>query len=295
LRWALDFINSDDPDTKIIIEPDLKFDYIMTRNFSIPVDRQKVLANGTVNPNDADLILDSLSFRIPSVLMKGQWIALEIIAANNWERPIYWTSIRHSGTMGLDDYMQLDGITYRLVPIRTPSNSVINTGRIDSDILYDRLMNTFRWKGVNDPNVWLCSYHLRTLSVVRARHVYTRLAMQLLAEDKPKRALEVLNRGLELFPASKIPRDIFSLFQAEALYQAEMTEHANTELFNYAEQLLNEIHYFYSLPQKFFESVQYNVELNIELLARIMDISELYGQEHISEFIRESFEVGTIN
>ena len=291
LRWALDFINSDDPHTKFIIDdPHMEIDYIMTRNFSIPVDRQKVLENGTVNPADADLIVDSLVFRIPSILTKGQWIALEIIAENNWERPIYWTSVRHSGTLGLDDFMQLDGITYRLVPIKTPSDNIINTGRIDTDILYDRLMNTFRWQGINDPNVWLCNYHLRTLSIVRARHAYTRLAMQLLVEDKPERAVEVLNRSLELFPAPKVPHDFFSLLQAEALYQAGMTERANTELFNYAEQLLNEIHYFYSLPQRFFESVQYNAGMNVELLAQIMDISESYGQEHISEHIRRSFE-----
>jgi len=114
--------------------------------------------------------------------------------------------------------------------------------------------------------------------------------MQLLAENKPERATEVLNRSLELFPASKVPHDFFSLLQAEALYQAEMTECANTELFNYAWQLLNEIHYFYSLPQKFFRLVHYNSELNVELLAQIMNISESYGQEHISEFIRRSFE-----
>jgi len=287
LRWALDFINSDDPQTKFAIAPDLELDFIMSRNFSIPVDRQKVLENGTVNPNDADLIIDTLSFRVPSILTKYQWIVLEIIAANNWERPIYWTSNRHSGTFGLDDYLQLDGIAYRLVPVKTPSN---HFGRIDTDILYDRLMNTFQWRGVNDPNVWLCNQHLRTLSIVQARHTYTRLAMQLLSEDKPERAAEVLSRSLELFPASKVPYDFFSLLQAEALYQAGMTERANTELFNYTKQLLSEIHYFYSLPPKFFEAVQYDAELNVELLARIMDISESYGQEYISEYIRKSFE-----
>jgi hypothetical protein len=291
LQQALDFIDSDDPRTKLVPEPGMELDYIMSRNFSIPVDRQKVLANGTVKSKDAALVLDSLPFRIPSsVLMKEQWVVLEIIAANNWERPVYWTSCKHSGTVGLDDYLQLEGTAYRLVPIRTPAENSLNVGRVDSDILYDRLMNTFRWNGINDPEVWLDSHHLRTLTVVRARYLYTRLAMQLLAEDKNDRAGEVLNRALELFPPSRVPYDFYSLLQAEALYQAEMTDRANTELTGYADRLLSELDYFYSLSPVFFESVQQNAELNVDLLRRIMDISGSYGQGQIGEHIEQSLE-----
>jgi hypothetical protein len=190
--------------------------------------------------------------------------------------------------VGLDDYLQLEGMAYRLVQVRTPAENILNTGRIDSEILYDRLMNTFQWNGINDPEVWLDSYHLRTLSTVRARYLYMRLAMQLLAEDRKDRAEEALNRGLDLFPASRVPYDFYSLLQAEALYQAEMTDRANTELTGFADQLLSELHYFYSLSPVFFESVQQKAELNVELLRRIMDISAAYRQEQIGEHIEQS-------
>jgi hypothetical protein len=291
LQYALDFINNDDPRTKFIPDPGVELDYFMSRNFSLPVDKQKVLSNGTVKPNDAALALDTLPFRISSSeITKDQWIVLEILAANNWERPIYWTSCGHSGTVGLEDYLQLEGMAYRLTPIKTPAGSILEVGRIDPDILYDRLMNTFRWEGINNPKVWLDNQNLRTLSVVRARHMYTRLAEQLIAEGNTERAARVLNRALELFPASRVPYDYFSLLQADALYQAEMTDQANTELTAYADQLLSELDYFYSLSPVFFETVQQNSELNVELLRRIMDISGAYGQEQIGEYIQQSLE-----
>lgn len=291
LRQALDFIDSDDPRTRLIPEEGIELDYIMSRNFSIPVEKQKVLANGTVKQKDAALILDSLPFRISSShITKEQWMALEIIAANNWERPVYWTACKHSGTAGLDDYLQLDGAAYRLVPLKTPAESILDVGRIDSDILYERLMNIFRWQGVNDPAVWLDSQHIRSLLTVKARYMYTRLALQLLAENDKDRAAEVLNRALELFPASKVPYDFYSLLQAEALYQAEMTDIANTELMGYANQLLGELDYFYSLSPVFFKSVSQKSELNVELLRRIMDISDTYGQKHIGEHIEQTLE-----
>jgi len=290
LQQALDFIGSDEPHTKLPYEPGVELDYFMTRNFSLPVDQQKVLANGTVQYKDTELILDTLPFRVPSVLMKGEWMVLEIIAANNWERPVYWTSCKHSGTVGLDNYLQLEGTAYRLVPIKTPADNILNVGRIDSDILYDRLMNTFRWEGINDPNVWLDSQHIRTLSVIRARHVYTRLAMQLMSEGKNDSAAEVLHRALELFPASRVPYDFYSLFQAEVLYQAEMIDQANVELIGYADQLISELKYFYLLSPALFESVQQKSEINIELLQRIMLISETYGQQQIGVYIQQKFE-----
>jgi len=274
IEKALDFIFSDDPRTKIIPEPDVELDYIMTRNFFLPVNGQ-----------------DTLFFRIPSsALTKDQLLTLEIIVANNWERPICWTSCKHGGTVGLDDYLQLEGTVYHLVPIKTSSESILDVGRIDSDILYNRLMNIFRWEGVNNPKTWLDSQHQRTLSIVRARHIYTRLATQLMIEGDEKRAVEVLTRALELFPASKVPYDFYSLYQAEAMYLAKMTEQANVELTTYARQLMSEIDYFYSLPPVFFASVEQKAEINVSLLMRIMDISEKYGQNHISEFIQQKFE-----
>ncbi len=291
LRQAWDFINSDDKRTKIIPEPGLELDYLPTRNLSIPVDKRKVLSNGTVRQKDADKIEDSLIFRIPSSLItKDQWMVLEIIAANNWERPIYWTSCNHSGTVGLDNYLQQDGIAYRLVPIRTPSDETIMTGRVDSEILYERLMNVFRWDGINDPDVWLDNQHLRTLSIVRARHLYTRLALQLIEEGQKERAVEALDRCAALFPYPHVPPDYFLLLQADALYRAEQTERADKVLTDYADYCMDELHYYYSLPEEFFESVQSKANMDANLLKEITRISDMHGRDRIGAYIEQRLE-----
>jgi hypothetical protein len=291
LQIALDFIGSDDPRTKFPLESGAALDYIMTRNFAMEVHRQNCLENGTVEPENAATMLDTLHFRLPGQLItKEQWMVLEIIAANQWQRPICWTAVKHGGTVGLDDYLQQEGSVYRLVPFRTPSDNILAVGRMCSDAQYNRLMNVFRWEGVNNPDVWLGEDHLRTLSVVRARYMYTRLAMQLVAEGKKEKAEAVLLRALTLFPSHRVPPDFFSLLQSEALYQAEMTAIANDELTEYADRLLAELNYFYTLPNDFYESVERDAELNIELLRKIMDISGTYGQKQIGKHIEDSLE-----
>lgn len=291
LQDALNFIDSDDPKSKFRPEPGLELDYFFTKNFALPVDKQKVLSTGTVKPENAGMIEDTIAFRINSyAITKDQWMVLEIIAANNWDRPIYWTACNHSGTVGLDNYLQLEGCVYRLVPVETPAASSLNTGRIDSDILYGRLINTFRWDGINDPDVWIDSHNIRTFSVIRARHLYTRLALQLLAEEKTSQAVEVLDRCMEIFPASQVPHDYYSLIMAEALYKARQTDKANKVITEFADRCMDEIKYFYSLPPKSFQSVKNQTEMNEALLGEMIRISDAYDQKQIGTHIEQELE-----
>ncbi|MDR1866360.1 MAG: DUF2723 domain-containing protein [Bacteroidales bacterium] len=291
LRQALDFIGSDDPSSRITLEPGVFMDYCETKNFSLKVDKRKVLNNGTVKPELAGEIPETVPFRIgSSFLTKEQWMVLEIIAANNWERPVYWTSCRHGGTVGLDDYLQLEGAAYRLTPVKTPAADVLSTGRIDADTLYHRLMNVFRWGRFEQPGAWIDNQNIRTLNIIRARHLYTRLALQLLEEDRQEQAVETLHRALTLFPPEKLPCDYYSLLQAEALYLAGQTEKANDLLYGFADYCLDELHYFYSLPEVFFEHLSQTSKTNEALLGEITRVAKAFGQDAINDHIRRRLE-----
>jgi hypothetical protein len=289
LQQALDFIDSDDPPTRFHPTPGITMDYYTGKNFSLQVNRQQILAD--LPAGYAGEIPEEIYFRIPSsVITKDQWMVLEIIAANNWERPIYWTACNHEGTVGLDDYLQLDGTAYRLVPFKTDSRNEFFTGRIDSGILYHRLMNEFHWGRFERPGAWIDRQSARSMGVVRARHLYTRLALQLIAENQRERAVEVLDRALALFPPDRLPYDYYSLFQADALYLAGQTDKANAVLSGFARQCLDELRYFYLLPPVFFESVSREAKMAETLLAEIMRIATANRQEHINEMIQKRLE-----
>ncbi|MDR0714952.1 MAG: DUF2723 domain-containing protein [Bacteroidales bacterium] len=289
LQQALEFIDSDDPQTRFHPEPGIALDYYTGKNFSLHVNRQRIL-DGMPAENAED-IPEEIYFRIgSSVITKEQWIVLEIIAANEWKRPIYWTACNHSGTVGLDDYLQLDGTAYRLTPFKTDGSDEFLTGRIDSEILYDRLMNVFRWGRFERPDAWIDCQSVRSINVVRARHLYTRLALQLMEENRTDRAVEALEKALNLFPPDKLPYDYYSLFQAEALYLAGQTDKANGVLAGFVGQCMDELRYFYSLPPVFFESVERESKMNEALLAEIMRIATDNGQEHINQMIQNRLE-----
>ena len=197
-------------------------------SFSLPVDKAKVLANGTVSPKDSALVVDRLEWNVgkPGVtpLAKAYIVMMDILATNNWERPIYYASTTGSEAyLGLEDYFQLEGFAYRLVPIKTSRSN--ETGRINSEILYNNLMNVFNdhsredllnhpdapkhdaypyaWGGLNDTRVYHSEDNTRLISLVR--RLYNRLGNQLLAEGDVEKAEQAFDQGNKVLPNEVFP------------------------------------------------------------------------------------------
>ncbi len=101
IKDILDFALSDLPEAKITSSSGEKFNFIPTRSFRIPVDSSLVLANGTVRPEDRDKIVSSIDWRFTRNSMgKSELAVLDILAHNNWKRPVYFASLGHEGTLG---------------------------------------------------------------------------------------------------------------------------------------------------------------------------------------------------
>lgn len=278
----LEFIASDHAATKVNTSSNKKFDYTPTRSFYIPVDKEKVVANGTVKPQDANLIENELVGRFSgSRITKSDLIAFDIITNNNWERPIYFVSFGHSGMLGLDNYLQLDGFAYRLVPIKTESR--YDKGRIDSDILYKKLMEEFKWGGMNEDNVYLDNFHLRTLSVVRLRMRFAQLANQLIEEGKSDKAELVLDKAIELTPHKKVPYDYFVIPIAESYYRINQFDKANAILTEYQNILIRNLDYYLSMDNKFKLLAEETIGQNLEILMRLGQLANQFNQAEIAE------------
>jgi len=201
--------------------------YIPTRTIRIPVDSAKVLANGTVKPEDADKIVPYIDINLKgSWIMKNQLLVLDILAHNDWDRPIYFVTGQTDDALGLEEYFQLEGLAYRLVPIKGVNKSWFEYGSIDTDILYENMMNRFSWLSANDPDVYIDYYHNRTLLVIRARLNHARLAQALVAEGDTARAVQVIDRCLELFPVSNVDYDYYFGDIISACFASGMKEKA---------------------------------------------------------------------
>ena len=225
-KEVIDFINSGSDVSKLKLYGEDIY-YIPTRTIRIPVDSAAVIANGTVKPEDADKIVPYIDIKLKgSWIMKSQLMVIDMLANNNWKRPIYFVAGYHNDALGLEEYFQLEGLAYRLVPVKSVNKSWFDYGRIDKDIMYENMMNRFVWGGASDPDVYIDYYHKRTLTVIRARLNYARLASALAAAGEKDKANAVLDTCMSTFPVSKLGYDIYFADIISAYFKAGNKETA---------------------------------------------------------------------
>jgi len=278
-----DFVLSDLPDAKIASSSGEKFNFVPTRSFSIPVDTSVVLANGTVRPEDRDKIVTSVEWRFPRNSMgKSELAVLDILAHNNWKRPVYFASLGHEGTLGLEDYMQLEGFAYRLVPIFTHSAGRYEAGRVDAGHLYDNLMNKFSYGRMEDPDVYLDDFHVRTTSIIRLRTRFVQLATELVRLGDTARANRVLDRCIELTPDSKIPYDHTIIQISSLYYQCNQFEKANALVKKLAEKCDGKLNYYLDQKEAFISSINDQIVYNFQILQNLQMTTKNYNQTPLS-------------
>ncbi|MEE3034417.1 MAG: DUF2723 domain-containing protein [Bacteroidota bacterium] len=226
VRWDIknfvDWIGSDHPRTKyksLILQMGedpsrlplntQEMVYYPTNKIRLSVNKANVLKSGVVKPKDADLIVPFIDIDLPkSGITKNQMMMLDILANNNWERPIYFTggSYSESEYIWMKDYLQLDGLVYKLVPIKTslnPNNPYL-MGRVDSDLMYDIVM---KWDWGNSESDLIYHDPETRKNSISFRSNMARLAEKLLDEGKNIKAKKIIDLATD-----KMPLDYFGYY-----------------------------------------------------------------------------------
>ncbi len=288
LSSAMLFAGRDDDNAKVEVASGEKYNYFPSKNLFIRTDRKKMIENGIVRPEDEKMIADSVLFAIDkSYLTKSELAVLNIIAANNWERPICFNhSLLYSGSMFFRDWLQFDGLTYRLIPIRTPGDDE-NTGRIDTGSLYETVMKKYTWGNVNSPDVYLDSYNKHEIMLMQARFIFTRLAKALNDEGKPKQAEEVLDRLSDIFPDHKIPLTFDSFPAVEQYYRAGAFKKGTEVALTLTGNSIETLEYYLSLPEELYNSVEDEKNREIEMLRSLSSLAAQYGQVETEKTVNQ--------
>lgn len=179
------------------------------------VNKDNVLNSGVVKKENENLIVDYIDIDLPkSGLYKNQILMLDILSKNDWERPIYFTggSYKDSEYLWMKDYLQLDGLVYKLVPIETPLNpeNPYQMGRIDANTMYE-IVKKWEWGNSESDKI----YHdpeTRKNSITFRSNLH-RLAEEFISLGDNYKALEILNLSFE-----KLPIEYFGYYSLSEPY-----------------------------------------------------------------------------
>jgi len=285
VKQAVDFMLSDNPSTKMNspFERNQTIDFFPSRNLFLPVDRDAVERNAVVRPERMDMVVDTMRWRIPTnyVFKDGQFL-MDLMAHNNWERPVYFAITVSTDTyQNLDKFFQIEGLVYRIVPIEVQQVGG-RYGNVDSEILYDNLMNNFQYRSLADPTVYINENSTRIIS--NYRNIFGRLARTLNEEGKHDMAIKALDRCMEVVPPATVPFNFFALSLIEGYYRAGAIEKATEYSRIYMEQSAEELVYLLSLPNKLAGSVRGETELSLYILQELYKMANSFEQgEHLKE------------
>lgn len=287
LRKALDFVKDDNPRTKL--EQADGASYIPSKQLFMVVDKAAVIKNKVVEPQDQDKIVDTLFINLSDrhYITKDELMVLDMISNNNWVRPIYFAiTIGRDKYMNLQDYFQLEGLAYKLVPIKTAPEG-ISFGRVNTRAMYQNVMQDFKWGNMEDPNVYIDENNARMM--MNIRNTFDRLAGALVAEGKNDMAVKVLDRCEELIPHKVVPYNYFSMLMSETYFKAGESakgkEIINTIMTSYEEQL----DYFFRLKAPLRNSMDDEIQRILYFMREMSMIATRHNQPELLKEVSTSF------
>ena len=181
--------------------------------FYLPVDTAAVLQSGIIPKERRGQLVSKMTFNVSKRALEKKSLAiLDILATNNWKRPVYFaTSVALSQDhLGLEPYFQLEGLAWRVLPVRNPDYDPRGNddGYVAKEILYHNLMQRFAYRGLNNPSVYYDEANLMFPASYRDKFV--RLANAYLAAGDTATAKQVADKCLSVLPDAAIPYDYYS-------------------------------------------------------------------------------------
>ena len=285
------------PDAKIPLTNGEYADYIVSRRFSIPVNKENVIKYGILDEKYADMIPSEIVLTIPegkNGVTKPELFLLDLLSNYKWDRPLNFLSAGGDLQVGIKDYLMYDGFTYRFVPIKNKTN-LSERGFTDTDELYRKMTSLYTWDTLKRTD-WFVDYqNLYTFcGVMSQRGIFASVAMEMIEAGEYDRAVEILDKCQSVIPEENFPLDIILyglsnekdlICMIEAYYLAGEPEKASELCSSMSDQVLESCAFFlkhYEDAKDYFESC-YNV------LAVLVSVADEYGDTAMSSSIRERF------
>ena len=244
------------PDAKLPLQSGRSVDYILSRKFSIPVNKENIIKYGILDEKYSDMIPDEIVLSIPKdkdYLTKPEIFMLDLLSNYQWDRPISLLSMGGDINIGQKDYLMYDGFSYRFVPIKNRMKST-DIGFADAEDLYNKIKNVYTWDALKRTDYFVDYQNFYTFcGVLSQRQIFVNAAWEMLKIGDKERAIELLDMCQECVPEENYPLDITYLGfineymvigMAEAYYAAGASDKAEDLLRRMVDPLMKSLTFF---------------------------------------------------
>ncbi|MGO4878881.1 DUF2723 domain-containing protein [Pedobacter psychrotolerans] len=292
LKNIVELLLSNDDNDKVAMQDGTKSNFLPTKNFKITIDPQQVISTGTVSPANAAKITPEMDWTFnKGYVTKGTLAMLDILAHNNWKRPIYFASTVPSDQYnGLDKYLYSEGLALRLMPLKPDTaNNEERAEQLNTPVLYNNVMTKFKWGNMKTATYLDPQSSDDTFIFT---NIFSNLAGSLIKEGKNTEAKKVVDKYYEVMPQRffGIRTVVVKYYMAENLYKLGETARANEILTQSADYINKELIFLSDISQsKRSLTGSQNVQTGLYYLDRMIKTSKAAGQEKVSTQLEKIF------
>lgn len=292
LKNVVDLLLSNNESDKVPMQDGSKSNFLPTKNFKITVDPQQVVSTGTVSAADASKITTEMDWKFnKGYVTKGTLAMFDILAHNNWKRPIYFASTVPSEQYnGLDKYLYSEGLALRLLPFKADTTSTDERPeQLNTPALYNNVMTKFKWGNMKTAKYLDPQSSDDTFIFT---NIFSSLTSSLIKDGKIAEAKKVVDKYFEVMPDKffGIRTVVVKFYMAENLYKLGETARANDILEKSGDYINKELNYLADISEsKKSLTGSQNIQTGLYYLDRMIKTSKAAGQDKLSDKLQKTF------
>jgi hypothetical protein len=277
VKDVFDFISSDDQRTMVQYQNGEYSNYLPTKSFKITINPNDVMKNNVVQPDQKSLIADTMKWKYTSnYVMKDNLAMLDILAHNNWKRPICFTvTVGNENLIGLQPYLYKEGFVYHLMPLKPDTTTKDEAGKTNTMVMYNNVMNKFKFG--NFKTARYLDHESTTMFYPVMITTFLDLTQALIREGHPDLALKVLHKYDEVMPDINIEMHTLSskFFITQSAYQLHDFALGSKYINSLDSYLVDQLDYYYTQLQGNTNTFNpRDAQLGIQLIGAMADLTK---------------------
>ncbi len=263
-----------------------------TKSVFIPVNESKYRSSGIQKNIDSIKLADKIPIKLgrsSSYILKDELAVLDIIGSNFYDRPIYFaTTCKNEKLLGLNDYMQLEGLALRLVPIQSRSDqslAIYGSGRADVDAIYENVMNEWSWGNFDQKDLFVDKNYMA--AVQSMKFAILRAAAILSQIGDVKRGADLAKKYFEGFPHMNFAYDSGISPFINILIRGGEMEEAKKHIRLLAEESIQFMKFFESLDEQELESFRLDVESYSRGIEDVLSLSKQVEDQNFANEMKD--------
>ena len=263
VKKAFQFLHSSDPRTKRDGD-----DYLPTDQLYVfSPDSQKIM------------------FKKARRYTRSEMMVMDMLSTNEWKRPMYFAvTIGSDYHLGLDPYLELTGMAYRI----TPERSQDGKPRVNTEVMYDNMLNKFKYGNVNVPGIYIDENTMRMCRTHRM--MFSQLAEALYYEGKHDKVLDVLDFAEKMLPGYNVPYDYTSATMATLYYALDQMDKGNAIMTKVADNCVEYMMWGNSLDKEQRRAAQSTIGHHSAVLGFVLNNFQRHEQKELFNKYFELYE-----